>query len=314
MDAGDSGLGYFVFPPSGGSPSGQASTQTPDPKQDASKSASGSSSSPPLPPNPKAGPSSQPQKLTNTDTDPNPWSPDPDHLASLHRARLAREALEAQKGEEYWVSCGGVLRDSNGRRDLERTRKVREELALREKEKKLLETWEEYERRWTSLVKRVRAARKGKKKSTEDGDAMDGVEEEEDHLTFNDIPWPISASFAPPPPPIQDPKRLSSFSFSSTPTAPSSSPYPPPPEHILSQLTPDNIRSFLLETLTVRGTKVTPRERIRSSMLRWHPDKMGRVVERVRDEEERELVVRGVGEVVRALQRLMVEVGKERGA
>jgi hypothetical protein len=196
---------------------------------------------------------------------------------------------------------------------LERTRQIREELQLREREKKLLETWEEYEKRWGEMVRKVRGVKgKGKQREADAGgvDGMEDVREESGCVTFHDIPWPVHVAFSPPP--YSSSPSTSSLSFKSSSLPPS--PYPPPPDVILNQLTFANIRAFLLDPLTVRGSKIAQRERIRSSMLRWHPDKMGGVVEKVEGEEERELVVRGVGEVVRALQGLMAEVERDRNA
>ncbi|KAF8438869.1 hypothetical protein L210DRAFT_3542432 [Boletus edulis BED1] len=49
----------------------------------------------------------------------------------------------------------------------------------------------------------------------------------------------------------------------------------------LSGLTRSAVSDFLLESLAVRTNTTTRRERIRSSLLRWHPDKMSLVLGRV---------------------------------
>lgn len=344
---GMAGLGYFAFPPSG--PANAAKPLTNASPSSASESATQNAT-------PSSSPNAQlPSSSSSRASLPSPSSPEADawdptaHLTALHTARLAREALEAQKGEEYWVSCGGVLRDSLGRRDLERTKHVREAVERREREREVARVWEEYERRWGEMVRRVWEGARGRrrrrvKREANDGDVMDeedGDEEEEEdegYLGFYDVPWPVHIAFtSPPPPPTRtspaSPLRISQLSFKApSPQPPASSPYPPPPERILAELTPANIRKFLLDPLSVRsppGTgglengsngkssgkdrkAPTPKERIRSSMLRWHPDKMGPVIEKVR-EGEREAVVRGVHEVVRALRGLMGEVGRESG-
>ncbi|KIJ63797.1 hypothetical protein HYDPIDRAFT_29146 [Hydnomerulius pinastri MD-312] len=49
----------------------------------------------------------------------------------------------------------------------------------------------------------------------------------------------------------------------------------------LNQLTKQSISDFLFESLSVRSNTTTRKERIRSSLLRWHPDKMSSVLSRV---------------------------------
>ncbi|KAJ3856475.1 hypothetical protein EV368DRAFT_25558, partial [Lentinula lateritia] len=61
-----------------------------------------------------------------------PSSPPVDPLEQKHRACLEREEVERVRGEEDWVRSGGILRDSEGKRDFARTEKVREEIRLRE--------------------------------------------------------------------------------------------------------------------------------------------------------------------------------------
>lgn len=193
------------------------------------------------------------------------------NLASLHAARLAREAPTATAGEEYWVSCGGVLRNpTTGKRDIERTRAVKEELRVRERERKLREQWDVYVNGWDSLVARVRSRGKGKGK---------GMMQSEDDplLSFADIPWPIS-------PPPKD------------------APSPRTKEETVALLRATPIATFLLSPLTIRSESPTlPRDRVRSALLRWHPDKMGALLDMVRPD-EREDVQNAVHAVLRALQ------------
>ncbi|KAJ7096662.1 hypothetical protein B0H15DRAFT_825944 [Mycena belliarum] len=63
------------------------------------------------------------------------------------------------------------------------------------------------------------------------------------------------------------------------------------------------VRGFLLAGLTVRGCAVTKKERVRSSLLRWHPDKMTAVLARVADADV-EAVQRGINVIVLCLQQL----------
>ncbi|KAF5383235.1 hypothetical protein D9615_004919 [Tricholomella constricta] len=65
----------------------------------------------------------------------------------------------------------------------------------------------------------------------------------------------------------------------------------------LGDLTVERVEEFLLEGLGVRGCVVTRRERVRSSFLRWHPDKMTGVLARV-VEEDVESVTEGIRLVI----------------
>ncbi|TFK49448.1 hypothetical protein OE88DRAFT_1663027 [Heliocybe sulcata] len=87
-------------------------------------------------------------------------------------------------------------------------------------------------------------------------------------LHFKDIPWPL-------------------------PVAPGS----------VEEMTQEKIEDFIMSPLKIRGNKVTPKGRLRGSMLRWHPDKLGAVVARVVPE-ELEDVKEGVGVVFRCLKAL----------
>ncbi|KAF9220781.1 hypothetical protein BS17DRAFT_301820 [Gyrodon lividus] len=48
-----------------------------------------------------------------------------------------------------------------------------------------------------------------------------------------------------------------------------------------SHLEKQSVSDFLFESLSVRSNITTKKERIRSSLLRWHPDKISRVLDRV---------------------------------
>ena len=88
-------------------------------------------------------------------------------------------------------------------------------------------------------------------------------------LTFADIPWPLMDK-------PSDPSELRDVA---------------------------KIGAFLFESLTVEGNATTRKERLRSSLLRWHPDKLGAVVARV-NEEDMEAVTDGIELVVMALMKL----------
>jgi hypothetical protein len=88
----------------------------------------------------------------------------------------------------------------------------------------------------------------------------------EDCVSFKDMPWPLQR-------------------------CPSS----------VEDLTFKAISDFLLEPLEIRTNTVTKRERIRTSLLRWHPDKMSSVLCRV-VEEDMDIVRGGVGAVFMCLK------------
>ncbi|KAF8067915.1 hypothetical protein FPV67DRAFT_1562126 [Lyophyllum atratum] len=71
----------------------------------------------------------------------------------------------------------------------------------------------------------------------------------------------------------------------------------------VEDLSVERVEEFLLEGLRVRGSKVTRRERVRGSLLRWHPDKMTGVLARV-EEEDVEKVRAGIRIVTECLQSL----------
>jgi len=87
-------------------------------------------------------------------------------------------------------------------------------------------------------------------------------------VAFADIPWPLYTS----------PKSV-------------------------EELVPSAIEEFLMGPLKVRKNTVTRRERVRASLLRWHPDKLSALLMRVVQEDE--VVVRdGINAVFRSLKAL----------
>lgn len=87
-------------------------------------------------------------------------------------------------------------------------------------------------------------------------------------VSFRDVPWP-------------------------TPTAPSS----------VDELTNAAIADFIFGPLQVRKNTITRRERIRASLLRWHPDKVYSILVRT-VEEDTNVVREGVNTVFRCLKAL----------
>ncbi|EIW79188.1 hypothetical protein CONPUDRAFT_166972 [Coniophora puteana RWD-64-598 SS2] len=93
-------------------------------------------------------------------------------------------------------------------------------------------------------------------------------------VAFGDIPWPVHG------------------------------PLPmPPAEGAAGMLGVEAIAGFLFESLGLRGNTVSRRERIRAALLRWHPDKLGGVVERVVPD-ELELVKDCINAVFHSLKKM----------
>jgi hypothetical protein len=90
-------------------------------------------------------------------------------------------------------------------------------------------------------------------------------------VTFNDVPWPLQS----------------------------------PPDDV-QQLTQAAISDFLLASLRVRKNRVTQKERVCGSLLRWHPDKLASVLGRV-VKSEVDTVHEGVGAVFMCLKALQDE-------
>ena len=72
----------------------------------------------------------------------------------------------------------------------------------------------------------------------------------------------------------------------------------------VAEITPVAIAKLILSPAHSEG--MSRKERIRNALLRWHPDRFGRVLGRV-DEKDREAVERGVGIVARCLNELLAQ-------
>lgn len=163
--------------------------------------------------------------------------------------RLQNERAEALQGEMEFVRMGGSLRDPiTGRRDPVRTKALRDQVRILDRETLLTKRWTAHETNWTSLLA------------------------SNSSITFTSIPWPL------------DPVPSSLVELQARSTA---------------------IPGFLLEPLSVRGTKITKRDRIRASLLRWHPDKISALLTRIVSEQEKQEVREAFAIVfvaIRALQ------------
>ncbi len=76
-----------------------------------------------------------------------------------------------------------------------------------------------------------------------------------------------------------------------------------PPKNV-ADITPVAITKFILSPAHSEG--MARKERIKSALRRWHPDRFGRVLGRV-DEKDKEAVERGVGIVARCLNDLLAQ-------
>jgi len=72
----------------------------------------------------------------------------------------------------------------------------------------------------------------------------------------------------------------------------------------VGEITPDAITKFIFSPAHSEG--MSRKERVKSALRRWHPDRFGRVLSRV-DEKDKGVVERGVGIVARCLNELLAQ-------
>ena len=104
--------------------------------------------------------------------------------AEIHRRqkRVELESSEALKGDIEWVRSGGVLRDTDGRRDFVRTNRIRDQLDEQDRERKALTAWMEYEDRWRGgLVIR---------RNNSSDPELEGCRDR--GIGFTDVAWPVA--------------------------------------------------------------------------------------------------------------------------
>lgn len=92
-----------------------------------------------------------------------------------------------------------------------------------------------------------------------------------EHLTFQTMPWPMFSS-----------------------------------PRALDDIRPAEIAMFLLSSQHSHDQSV--KDRVRSALRRWHPDRFGRLLDRVR-EEDKASVAEGAGVVARCLSNLLERSG-----
>jgi len=126
---------------------------------------------------------SRPPFTDNNNNDASSTLPLVEHAnrAEIHRRqkRVELETSEALKGDLEWVRSGGVLRDSNGRRDFVRTKRIRDQLDEQERERRALAAWAEYEDRWRASLLI------GRKSSS------DALGDQDHGIRFGDVAWPV---------------------------------------------------------------------------------------------------------------------------
>ena len=196
-------------------------------------------------------PSHPPSNVNNgDDKDDNPTLPLVEHAnrAEIHRRqkRVESETSEALKGDIEWVRSGGVLRDSNGRRDFARTKQIRDQLYEEDRERKAVAAWAEYEDRWRASL--VISARHHHRNSS-----LDSKGQDRGHgIGFKDVAWPVAK-------PPENPDGLTVDAVR---------------EFVLAPLRVKGI------------TSSKRKDRIRQLLLRYHPDKTAFLLSRVAEEEK----------------------------
>lgn len=169
-------------------------------------------------------------------------------MEELKRNREVREREEALIGEKHWVRQGGMLRDTNGRRDAKRTEEVRRLVEQEDKERRIRERWTAYEDTWTRLSS------------------------SSEPVSFSAVPWPKA-------------------------------PCPKGPSELREHTA---IANFLFESLSLPENTTTRKDRLRASLLRWHPDKLSGIIART-VENDRDAVKEGIDAVVISLRTLQAE-------
>ncbi|CAK5272313.1 unnamed protein product [Mycena citricolor] len=183
--------------------------------------------------------------------------------AEAHRAALHRTRMERANAEALKGEIDWV-RSGGVLRDAEGNRDYARTETIRE-ELRVAAVEKAVTERWDAYEGRW-AALRGANAAVAAASHDQGTA-----MRFADVPWPI-ASDGPRPVGVGD-------------------------------LTTEKIEEFLFASLKVRGATVTKKERIRSSLLRWHPDKMTAILSRVADEDA-EIVRSGIHAVVLCLHQL----------
>jgi len=195
--------------------------------------------------------------------------------------RLAEAEVEARRAAAAAKEARRRQRLAEQQRHEEQKRyqqQQQQQRALREDRRRLERTrrsreianaWNSYETRWSLLSQNQRH--------------LGGAS-----LTFERIPWPVTDSeeFISPP----DGRRTTRTSTRRAPA-------------LLDELLkPEAIREFLLSP--AHSPEVSSKDRIRTALRRWHPDKFARLLGLV-VESDKDVVADGVGIVVRCLNEML---------
>ncbi|KAI0359271.1 hypothetical protein OH77DRAFT_1015004 [Trametes cingulata] len=206
---------------------------------------------------------------------------DPRYMEEEDYAEWVREGM--------WRKKHAAEHEESMRREAERKARREREKALREETRRLELAAEEERRKRRSQKERLQAAeaRESYDARWKELLAPNSTAHAEGTLRFGDVPWPVMPSF--------------------------SSRRDERPVVTLEDLTAEAISAFLLPPsddadLEDRdAAKKDRKEKLRETMLRFHPDKFeGRIMRLVRDS-EKELVKEAVGVVARTLNTLMGE-------
>ncbi|KII95662.1 hypothetical protein PLICRDRAFT_99074 [Plicaturopsis crispa FD-325 SS-3] len=184
-----------------------------------------------------------------------------------------------------WIRIG-MWRYKHADEHAEQQRQKAAKAARREQEKRVKEETARIER----AAEEERKARKLARESRKWDEARETYEARwkdlltgDDELRFEDIPWPVVAAYS-------SSKRSARV--------------------VVDDLTPEAICAFVVPLAAGSSEaelKKERRDKLRETMLRFHPDKFeGRVMRRVR-EKDRDRTVEAVGYVARALNTLMAE-------
>jgi len=218
--------------------------------------------------------------------------------------RLDDETLDPHMMEDddyaEWVRMGiwrkqhAAEHEEQVRQEAERTARRQREKALRAETERLEKEAEADRRRRRSERHRVRQQEARQLYEARWKDLLSGMDAHEGprkELTFEDIPWPIDPTEAEPSASDTKGKRRTV-------------------EIALDAFTAESISSFLLQEVIASDdqpqvSSKTRKDRLRETMLRFHPDKFeGRILGMVRSR-DRQRVQEAAGKVVRVLNEMM---------
>ncbi|CDO72651.1 hypothetical protein BN946_scf184985.g70 [Trametes cinnabarina] len=203
---------------------------------------------------------------------------DPRHMEDEDYAEWVRAGM--------WRKKHAAEHEEQMRREAERKARLEREKALREETRRLEREAEEERRRRKSARERLRVveARQAYDVRWKELLAPGGMAGAEGTLRFADVPWPVMPALA------SGSKHGERYVVT------------------IEDLTAEAISAFLLPPAGVDDTetvKKDKKEKLRETMLRFHPDKFGGRIMRLVRASDKELVQEAVGTVARTLNTLM---------